>query len=195
MDLLGVPRGYYYFLGYPDGETDFHICGIVRRLRQLILRIRPTRVYVPAYEGGHIDHDIANVATDYALKEAHWSCRVEEFPLYSAFNFVPFVPFWFRNLPSSPPTRCRRLNGNEYDFVLEYWGVYESQQFPLDSYLTLFPGHRVVFGWEYLRDLPHYNYMTEPDGGPVAYERFLAGVSFKDFQNAVQKVSNGCSHN
>ncbi len=192
MALLGVPSSCYSFLRFPDGETDLYACAIARRIRDLVLRIRPAVVYVPAFEGGHIDHDIAHVATVFALKDARWECTVREFPIYSAFHFVPFLPFVFRNLPDTPATDCRDLSGEEYRFVLRYWATYRSQQFPLDPFMTLLPGHRTVFGREYLRDVPAYDYLKEPGGGPVAYGRFLRDVSFADFQHAVRELMTGC---
>ncbi len=193
MALLGIPPSCYSFLRFPDGETDLYACAIAKHIRDLVLRIRPAVVYVPAFEGGHIDHDIAHVATVFALKEAHWECAVREFPIYSAFHFVPFLPFVFRNLPDTPATDCRELSGEEYSFVLRYWATYRSQQFPLDPFMALLPGHRIVFGREYIRDVPAYDYLKEPDGGPIAYGRFLRGVSFADFQRAVRQLMTGCN--
>jgi hypothetical protein len=188
MKYLGIPEQHYFFLGYPDGGTHLYLRQIISRLCDLIGRIHPTTVYVPAFECGHIDHDIAHVATVLALGNKQSTCRLKEFPIYSALDVLPLFPFRFRALPSLRGTACRTLSDDEYNDVLRYWGIYKSQQFPIDWYMCITDGHEKTFGIEYLRDVPAYNYLCEPDDGPVAYERFLPGVTFSDFTSAVKNA-------
>ena len=168
MKYLGIPAQHYSFYMYPDGGTELHLRQIIARLEDLVTRFRPTTVYVPAYECGHIDHDIAHVATVLALREAHRTCKVREFPIYSARGILPLFPFRFRSYPSTLATTRRILPRKEYDDVLQYWKIYKSQQFPIDWYMCITVGHETTFGTEYIRDVPPYNYLCEPDGGPAA---------------------------
>jgi LmbE family N-acetylglucosaminyl deacetylase len=191
MKYLGIPEERYFFYMYPDGETEFHLHQIISRLEDLVARIRPTTVYVPAFECGHIDHDIAHVAAVIALRKIRLSCRVLEFPIYSARDVFPLFPFRFRSYPPTLLTTRRVLPQNEYADVLRYWRIYKSQQFPIDWYMCITVGHETTFGTEYVRDLPQYNYLCEPNGGPAAYERFLRGVSFSDFARAVRDDLGG----
>lgn len=190
MTLLGVDTANCFYLRHEDGNTQRNVEEIVTEVFRALSAVKPDVIYVPAYEGGHIDHDIANFTTVQAVKMAKLTCPIFEFPLYSAKSTFCLFPFRMRKYPASIPTTCRRLSENEYQFVLDYWKIYSSQHFPLGWYIDFISGKRSTFGYEYIRRIPTYNYLQKPCRGSVAYERYLK-VNFEDFSGALQKYYAG----
>lgn len=60
MKLIGVPESNLYFLGYKCFDSHNHVREIVEKISIIFRKEKPKEVYTLAYEGGHIDHDIAN---------------------------------------------------------------------------------------------------------------------------------------
>lgn len=85
MELLGVEPSSQYFLRLPDGHALDNLEGIVVRLSRLLRRLKPASVFVPAFEGGHPDHDAAQLAAAVAIRSISHILRptLFEFPLYS----------------------------------------------------------------------------------------------------------------
>lgn len=188
MQMLGVNPDNYHFLEYPDGETHNYVGEIISRLKELLLKIKPKTVYVHAYEGGNIDHDVSHFCVVRAMEEIEYSAQVYEFPLYNAYRTFILIPFTMRKLIPGVPTKCRKLLDEEFSFAKEYWSIYESQHFPLGFFIDFFKGKKRVFGIEYLRELPKYNYLEKPAKGRVAYHRYQK-ARFEDFKKAVIKHS------
>jgi hypothetical protein len=184
MERLGVKSSNCSFLKFPDGQTHKHVKEIIHRISILINDVRPKTIYVPAFEGGHIDHDIANFAVAKAINDLDYTVEIYEFPLYSAYNTPRILPFTMRSFPSTLSTECRVLDDVGYQFVLDFWNQYPSQHFPLGWYLAIRPGQFRTFGIEYLRPMKWHNYLQTPSEGAVGYERFLK-VKFQDFREAV----------
>ncbi len=78
MELLGVdPRNLFCFR-LPDGHALDFMDDIVVRLARLFERLQPASVFVPAFEGGHPDHDAAQLAAAVALGRIGWERRVAD---------------------------------------------------------------------------------------------------------------------
>jgi LmbE family N-acetylglucosaminyl deacetylase len=186
MSLLGVSKDRYYFLKFPDGQTYKDISAITTEVKTLLKKIQPTIMYIPAFEIGHIDHDVAHFSAVRALNELGYQAQVFEFPLYNAYQTDRLLPFKMRKLTPIPATQCRILTKEEYEYVSTYWDVYQSQHFPLGWFISLTVGKRRTFGIEYLREAPNYDYQKKPFDAQPAYERFLDHVTFQHFTDAVK---------
>ncbi|MBU1974950.1 MAG: PIG-L family deacetylase [Nanoarchaeota archaeon] len=94
MGILGVPKENIYFLGFDDLGFLFEIDigQEITRLANILGDILPDRVYVQAYEGGHIDHDATHFLVIEALKQVNHDIDVYEFPEYHAFGFGDPIP-------------------------------------------------------------------------------------------------------
>jgi LmbE family N-acetylglucosaminyl deacetylase len=83
LRMAHVPLANCTEFGIIDKEAFLHLPELIERLGSLIHEVRPRRVYCPAYEGGHPDHDAAAFAVATVRRRAqsfeHW-----EFPLYHA---------------------------------------------------------------------------------------------------------------
>lgn len=190
MELIGVPSANLHFLNLPDGETYNHLPKIISNLKTIIKEINPKIIYLPAYEMGHIDHDITNFTTVQSVKELKLNVEIYEFPLYNVVNTNKLIPFKVRQLPDSINTCCRILSKEEFNTVLSFWSLYPSQYFPLDPFIRCTVGYRKAFGIEYYRKIPKYNYLKKPFEANAAYERFLFGPTYKDFHEAVEEYIN-----
>ncbi len=187
LKLLGIKSHNLFFLDLPDGETQNHIPEIIMKLKPLISMVDPDVVYVPAFELGHIDHDITNFTTVQSIKELAMNPSIYEFPLYNVYHTSKIIPFKVRQLPDSLNTCCRILTKDEFNNVLNFWYLYPSQYYPLDPFIRYTVGYRKAFGIEYYRKVPDYNYLEKPFEADAAYERFLKGVTYQDFHIAVKK--------
>ena len=81
LAALGLPAA-GIDLALPDQHAVEHVATIAGEVRRLLEPVAPAKavVYVPAYEGGHPDHDAVNLAA--TLAAAGPGVRVVEFPLY-----------------------------------------------------------------------------------------------------------------
>jgi hypothetical protein len=118
LNVLGVPRENIMFLGeeleIPDNRLMFHLETVSHSLKAEIRNPSGLKkIYVPAYEGGHPDHDAASIlgaALGFELDRP-----VFEFYAYHAH---PQIPYFFEVMK---PTGMRRegsfqVNGATFSF-------------------------------------------------------------------------------
>jgi len=172
------------FWDYPDTKTYNYVNEIISRLDSIITAYKPKVIYVPAYEGGNIDHDVANFCVAHLPDN---SAKIYEFPLYSAYKTF-LLPFVHRNFPRTIGTEVYLLDKSQYQFVKEYWGNYHSQKLRFELYLRIVSSIKHVFGYEYIRELPHYNYQEHPPAKNIAYKRYTK-ARFSDFENGIKKLT------
>jgi len=171
------------FWDYPDTKTYLYANEIILRLDSVISKFKPKVIYVPAYEGGNIDHDIANYCV---AQFRNKGIRIIEFPLYSAYKTI-LIPFLHRNFPETLGTNVYPLDKSQYTFVKNYWENYHSQRLRFEVYLRLASSFKHVFGYEYIRELPQYNYHELPPTKNIAYKRYTR-AKFSDFENGINKI-------
>lgn len=100
LDYLGVPASHICFLSetlrVPDTQLASHLQEVFLRIEALFFSGREaavTEVYVPAYEGGHPDHDAACLLG--VALGLRWHIPVRQFFAYQAH---PWVPYYYRVL-------------------------------------------------------------------------------------------------
>lgn len=190
MNMLGIDSLHYNFLNFPDSKTYKFIPQIIRKLKVIIQNYQPNVIYVEAYEMGNIDHDVSHFSTVQSVKELNYKCLIYEFPQYSAYDIPNFLPFELRKYPDSITTFCRKLTIHERNFVMAYWKIYKSQDFPFLYYMFLLGQEDLIFKYEYLRPLLNYDYTKKPFGASEAYKRYIQGLKFVDFQRGVKSYLN-----
>ncbi|HUK76334.1 MAG TPA: PIG-L family deacetylase, partial [Thermoleophilia bacterium] len=131
LAALGLPAAAGVDLALPDQHAVEHVATIAGEARRLLEPAAPAEavVYVPAYEGGHPDHDAVNLAA--ALAAASFGVgelgtaalgakgpgvSVVEFPLYRRGPFgltaqSPLAP------PGTPPDRFTVLPLSDRDLA------------------------------------------------------------------------------
>ena len=109
LQALGVKSERILFKGAEldviDGNAADRIGELAKFTKQLVEELRPHRMYFPAWEGGHQDHDAIHVAAHLACDRAGYSGERLVFPLYSAAN-NPMIMFSFGN----PPINCGNIH-------------------------------------------------------------------------------------
>lgn len=119
-------------------------------VREALARIGPTELWVPAYEGGHADHDIAN-ALGAALGQG---LALFEFAEYNAFGSQGFPDGGGTVLP---------LNRTEREAKRRLLALYRSERANLRG---------IGLEREAFRPLPRHDYGRPPHPGRLHYERF-----------------------
>jgi LmbE family N-acetylglucosaminyl deacetylase len=190
MGLVGVPEENLEFADLEPAALTEQLPELVQAVRDTIERVDPDLVYVPAFEGGHPDHD----AVDFAAWEAATSVGIEtlEFPLYRASErrrFFARVPMFARlSGAPDPQRRTRRLQLREVDFKRKLWSVYRSQRPLFDVLLRVSGDEERYFSTEPTRPLPLRDYTKPPHERPLLYERDPEiPFSFDEFADRVRR--------
>lgn len=185
LEHFGVKPSQVQFLGrelgVPDGELDAHAGRILQRLiDERRAFAGPLNLWVPAFEGGHLDHDLAHLL-GVLLLERFPDDRGFQVGLYNG-RGLPGV--WFRVMSVIPENgasetlRWGVLPGARW---LRLPGLYRSQW---RSWLGLFLF--AAWRWVALRRLDVQRLTPRalserPHGGWLSYERRY-GVAFERFE-------------
>ncbi len=190
LSLIGIKEDSLIFWDYPDGKSIFYPVEIVDRLTVLMRRIKPRALFVPAYEGGHPDHDFAHFAAVTAAMRMKHPPDIFEAPLYNRYNtsIVAFNQF----IPAETPTLYTYMTRCEVFLKFRAFLTYRSQFWGTVLPALIFGGPRLFDPKEPYRKKPSWNYLNPPHEGELYYESFplkcTLGITFKDFAEAVRKV-------
>lgn len=185
LKFIGLKKENIIYLGFPDTKSHLHLKEILIRTKTVIDSLKPDLLYTSAYEGGNIDHDVANFIIGYLKGTQKPVIRVFEFPEYSPYKSI--FPFRIRSFPESPPTIIRKLTKVEFKRVKAHWDFYKSQKFRFGLFLEITVGKKKAFGYEYLRPLPSHNYKLPPPAGRIAYHKYTP-YDFSDFVREINKI-------
>lgn len=91
LGALGVVPEHVYFPGceyaWQDGRLHTHYAACCRWVAQLLANLAPVGdVYIPAWEGGHPDHDSVHMAAVTAVRHRGENTRIWQFPLYNGYR-------------------------------------------------------------------------------------------------------------
>ena len=186
--LIGIPSERLEFADLSPVALLEQLPALVLALRDTVARVAPDLVYVPAFEGGHPDHDALN----FAAFEAASSTGIEtrEFPLYSASpdrRFFRRLQSFARFIPGAGDTQVRRLNPAEVRFKRELWALYRTQHPHFDRLVRRSGDEREFFTTEKTRPLPLRDYTKPPHERPLLYE-LQAGELPYTFEEFADKV-------
>jgi LmbE family N-acetylglucosaminyl deacetylase len=88
MKLAAVPAHNLHFLSEDLSRAPRSVLArfsqLVGYLGALIKELQPTAIYLNAYEGGHLEHDVAHAATVSAALRVSPEAPIYEFPFYNA---------------------------------------------------------------------------------------------------------------
>jgi LmbE family N-acetylglucosaminyl deacetylase len=175
-----------------DGELPARCAGGLAMLERWIgvARFEPQRIYAPAYEGGHPDHDAAhviaaNLAAKLGILEEAW-----QFALYNAYRCSrPFFTM-LRQLPTTSPSRRAQMPFSRRWSLAFLCRRYRSQQ---RTWLGLFPGaflERVVLQRESVVRFDASKLGRRPHDGALLYERMF-GTTYDEFAARVAGLLPG----
>lgn len=156
-------------------------------LASVFAMLRPGRIYVPAYEGGHLEHDIVNCVTHAAWQKACPQASCMEFPLYNRTG-----PWHLRGwrINAFPHPR------EDQEFIVLEQGhvhckfslmrIYASQWMDMLPFRLCMPARRYLLQGEPCAPLPSQrDYSIPPHRGELNYERNPGRQRFADFAAAV----------
>lgn len=183
LGLLGVPAEQVHFLGeqhgFSDGALHRQLDAADAALQALVSAIGPVdALYVPAWEGGHQDHDAVHLL-GWALARRH-TIEARQFPLYHGAG-LPGP--WFRvlsPLPANGPVQAYRATWRERLFAMALCLRYVSQW---RTWLGLFPFfvlHMLLSGCFPEQQVLETRVFEPPHQGRLLYERrgFLTAAEF-----------------
>lgn len=172
---LGVPPGNAVHVGagrgVPDGGVHTALAVAFAALQAALKGVAVERVVCPAWEGGHMDHDMCALLAG-EIAAAHGGATVEMVSLYNAFRLPP--PLFHggrplaaggpvRRLPVSPGALIRWMAAVRFFWLQRAW-------------LGLWP----AMFWTYWRAgfgvqrLDPARLGERPHEGPLLYERMFA---------------------
>ena len=187
-ELIGVGPAHLEFADLSPLALPEQLPALVLALRDTMARVAPDLVYVPAFEGGHPDHDALN----FAASEASASAGVEtrEFPMYSASptrRIFRRLPSFARFIPGVGDPHVRWLNPAEVRFKRELWALYRTQHPHLDRLLRRSGDAHEFFTTEKTRPLPLRDYTKPPHERPLLYELQAGELPYR-FEEFADKV-------
>jgi LmbE family N-acetylglucosaminyl deacetylase len=159
-------------LGIKDGHLHLSIDTLARWLRMLTMDLSGvTACYVPAWEGGHPDHDLLH-ATVTLYYEQHGALdRLRQYPLYNGKGCRgPFFRVLYP-LNENGPTQCISIGWAERWRNLKLCLSYPSQW---RSWVGLFPFvllHYLTRGVQQVQQVDPKRLLQRPHCGVLYYER------------------------
>ena len=176
LQKLGVTREDIYFVGQqlsiPDGHLLDHLPKALSWLKTFLVEHKEiANLYIPAWEGGHPDHDALHFLSVKICSDLGTLNGVLQFPLYNAANC-----FWkfFRVL--SPLTENGPVLKDSISWVNRIRFARHSLHYPSQwkSWLGLFPLyllHLLMNGKQYLQGVNPERISQKPHAGKLYYER------------------------
>lgn len=175
MKRLGIPAVY---LNYPDsGLVKENPKKLMQIVKKHIRTFQPDQINVPAFEGGHIDHDIVNFIVNKANKDR---TPLYEFGMYNR-NMYSIKKIFLILLS--------KFNHREYPIFVNNLTKNISDNKKLikekNRLITVYSSKLLKRSHDIIRRIPSHNYLKRPHRGKLSYE--AEGIcTFKEFQRFVK---------
>lgn len=176
LTRLGVQEDDIFFAGHtlsiPDGGLPDHMSSATEWLKNWLGAGRSmAAIYVPAWEGGHQDHDALHAVAVMAARMTGLMKIVRQFPLYNGYKcsgplFRVLLP-----LPENGTVDAVKVSWPSRLRFLRYCLAYPSQTI---SWIGLFPFvllHYIFHGTQSLQAVSLERIRQRPHAGPLYYER------------------------
>jgi LmbE family N-acetylglucosaminyl deacetylase len=179
--LLRIPAGHVIRLRNPDQGTTFQLPRLIIVAAKLLRDLRPDIVIIPAYEGGHPDHD----STAFSVHQAAYLLGKDaplliEMCLYHG-NNCQFATSQFLQYCGALDCLTVELSASERNLKQAAFIVYRSQAKVLQCFPTDIERFRLA---------PKYDFHSPPHRGPLFYERFDWGVSGAEWRELAARASS-----
>lgn len=187
--LLNVLPSNQYFLDFNEQTIHFHINELIHRYARIFERHSPALIYIPAFEGGHIDHDTVHFCAVEALSISPNPSTAYEFALYNNYNnnnLIRRLAEFSRFIPSPQPEEILTLDAGGKRFKRAYWNCYKSQMLKFNLAIYLSGDADELWTMDKVRQVPAYTYTNPPHSGKLSYERNFP-FQFREFRDAVNR--------
>ena len=139
MAAAGVPEGHLLFLKVGGLGTAQSVGQAVRALSGFLESHPCDEIYAPAFEGGHVQHDLTQFATVQSIERVGVASRVYEYPLY---NLAGARINLFRLTPGTTPVSGITLDPQRVAFIRGLAHCYPSQRHVTEGFLRIMPYSR-----------------------------------------------------
>lgn len=191
LKWIGVPAENVHQVGIEqdifDGLLHTRLHDAFLAVECIIRNREFTEICVPAWEGGHQDHDSAHYLGTTVVRKLLPTAELREFPIYTAykrpapfFSVMRLIPRDGRadSTPVSVPERMKMLRAISF---------YHSQW---KTFMGLLPGiltRVLIRGALETRRVTGIDYQNRPHAGALYYERRF-GIHFNDIKRAVESL-------
>lgn len=184
FSLLGLSQSDLTFFDAPDGRVLESIPSLLPLMKGVIVAFAPTRVYVNAFEQGHIDHDATNL-----LANLCFNGPIFEAPLYH--TYLKQVPVLNR-FSSREREEVITLTSEEIALQRKLINMYPSQTVQrnmlLYSILKIMQFQKPdLFGTERCRLQVHKDFLT-PNHSPELATKIVASELWKRWVGVVRPM-------
>lgn len=186
---LGVSDADVYFSGMVlnimDGQLQDHLGALGVWLKGVLDQLAPQAIWIPAWEGGHPDHDALHVVAVEITRLEGFLTRVRQFPLYNGWRCKGG---WFRvmhPLLDNGPVKRTPLNWPQRYRYLYHCLLYPSQT---KSWIGLFPfvlAHMLFKGVQFTQEVSRERIVQRPHHGLLYYEK----RGFSTWEKTEMKIS------
>lgn len=191
LQALGVQADHVQWagakLGIVDGQLVDHLPLCAQWLHALLQRLQPLQIWVPAWEGGHPDHDGLHACAVWAAQHLEQLHRVRQFGLYNAWRRPAPTFRVLTPLPANGPAQSHPMPWAERWRYLRHCLAYPSQW---RSWLGLLPPvawHLLVHGKLYSQGVSPARLQHRPHSGHLYYEN-RGFADWVKVQSAVQRL-------
>jgi LmbE family N-acetylglucosaminyl deacetylase len=176
LQKLGVSKNDIIFLGRQlsigDGQLYQHVDVFAEWLNGFVnLHQKLDVCFVPAWEGGHPDHDLVHAIAVELLSQKDFAGKIWQYPLYHGRNcFGPFFHL-LSPLPENGPTSKASIIWRDRLRYVRLCLSYPSQW---RTWIGLFPFacvHYLRRGVQYLQNVDQAHLYQPPHARPLYYER------------------------
>lgn len=173
---IGISDAHIHFpgaeLGLPDGKLFQHAERAAKAMQEhLEAGEKPTRIFTPAWEGGHQDHDATYIIACYLAQVFSCLDTSRQFPLYHGRGLPGSLWHTFSPLLENGPVESVRMTCRQRLRYLRLCLSYHSQW---RTWLGLYPMYALnllTSGRQYLQPLRLDRLDNAPHSGPCLYER------------------------
>lgn len=204
LKLLGIDPATIHFIGsehgFPDGSLHAYMDLALAELSALFARLGGfDAVYLPAWEGGHQDHDAAHLVGGVAARR-HDVADVRQFPLYNGAGLPgPFFRV-LTPLPANGTVDSYVANAAERLLAIRLCLIHRSQWRTWMGLLPFFAWKMLVSGSFFIQRVDSARWLQPPHSGVPLYERrgaleakafFAAAREFLQKHDVVPSGSRG----
>jgi N-acetylglucosamine malate deacetylase 1 len=174
LGRLGVQRDRVHFLGDELRSPDGHLASNLPEVFGALLNALPARtetIYVPAWEGGHPDHDAAALVAVALGHELRIENAVFQFPLYNAYRcrILPFAVF--NPIAEAGPVVRQPISRARLGRYCALLHSYRSQWKTFASLLPFIVHYYATDGAQQCQELVADIVSARPHPGPLLYEK------------------------
>lgn len=176
LQSLGVPEQNIFFIGRQlligDGQLHQHVRKLAGWL-QSFTNLHPEIkfCFVPAWEGGHPDHDLLHAVAVEIITPSKQNIEIWQYPLYNGRNCPGPLFRLFSPLPENGPVKQSRIVWRDRFRYVRLCLAYPSQW---RTWIGLFPFallHYLFRGVQHLQRVDRARLKEPPHAQPLYYER------------------------